>query len=87
MQLVLTVLQSLVFLIVLVAVCFFFAGVATNALRRSVAREEEARQVSLAYLMAEREPAAAPTAHLRLVWSQREVPVDEPYDQMKDIAL
>jgi len=85
--LVLTILQSIVFLAVLVAVCFFFAGVATNAVRRSVARDEEARRVSLAYLMAQPEPAAAPTAHLRLVWSQREVPVDEPYDQMKDIAL
>lgn len=87
MQLVLTALQSVVFLLVLVAVCFFIAAVITGALRRSIARDEEARRVSLAYLMAQPEPAAAPTAHLRLVWSQPSVPVDEPYDQMKDVAL
>ena len=87
MLLFLNTLQSLVFLAVLIAVIFFCARVITNAERRHKATEVAERQVSLAYLMAEPEPAKAPRAHLHLVWSQLAVPEDVPYDQMKDVAL
>lgn len=87
MLLFLTVLQSLVFLVVLVAVCFFAAKVIVDGEKRHMARAEVARRVSLAHLMAEPEPAKAPSAHLRLIWSQPAVPEDVPYDQMKELAL
>lgn len=77
-------LQSLVFVAVLIVVVFFCARVITDAEVRHMASTEAARRVSLDYLMAEPEPAAAPTAHLRLVWSGPGLPADEPYDQLKD---
>lgn len=80
-------LQSLVFLAVIILVAFFCARVIANAERRHMESAAAARRVSLAYLMAEPEPAKAPSAHLRLVWSQPTVPADVPYDQMKDLAL
>lgn len=80
-------LQSIVFLIVLIVLAFFCAKVWAEAERRSMEQQAAERKVSLAYLMAEREPAKAPSAHLRLIWSQPAVPADEPYDQMKELAL
>jgi outer membrane lipoprotein-sorting protein len=79
-------LQSLVLLAVIVAAAFLAAKIITNAVAREAAREEEARRVSLAYLMAVPEPEAAPRAQLRLVWSGPGMPEDVPYDQMKELA-
>jgi hypothetical protein len=80
-------LQSLVFLAVLIAVVFFCARVITDAERRHMAGAAAEREVSLVYLMAEPEPAAAPRAHLRLVHSGPGRLNDEPYDQMNDRAI
>lgn len=83
---ILNVLQSLVFLGIVIVLAFFCARVITNAELRHTAQATAERRVSLAYLMAEPEPAKAPSAHLRLVWSQPALPEDVPYDQMKELA-
>ena len=87
MSLFLNTLQSLLILAMIVAAAFLAARIITDAVEREAAREEEARRVSLAYLMAVPEPTAAPRAHLRLVHSGPGMPADVPYDQMKDLAL
>jgi hypothetical protein len=80
-------LQSLVFVAVLIAVVFFCARVITDAEVRHMAQQTAPQRVSLAHLMAEPEPAKAPSAHLRLAHSGPGLPADEPYDQMKELAL
>ncbi|MEO3931382.1 hypothetical protein WMO79_01020 [Micrococcaceae bacterium Sec7.4] len=78
--------QSLAFLAVVVAAAFLGAKIVVDAERRHIAQAAAARRVSLAYLMAEPEPARAPRAHLRLVHSGPGMPEDMPYDQMKELA-
>lgn len=85
-MLVMYTLQSLTFLAVLLAVAFLGARITTDAERHHMVRTTTSRRVPLEHLLARPEPMYAPTAHLRPVWSRPDLPNDEPYDQMKDLA-
>jgi hypothetical protein len=86
-MLIMETLQSLVCLVVLLAVVFFCARMITDGEIRRLGRASTPRRVPLEHLLAKPEPAAAPRAHLRLVWSGPGMPADEPYDQMKELSV
>lgn len=86
-MLILTTLQSLLFVAILLAVVFFCARVITDAERRHMARYTAPQRVSLQHLLGKPEPTAPPRAHLRLVYSGPGLPADVPFDQMKELSL
>jgi hypothetical protein len=82
-------LQSLVILLVVIAVAFLAAKLVMDAELHYLMLCAASEGVTLDELLAgpEPEPEQEARPQLRLVWSGPAVLGDEPYDQMKDLAL